>query len=166
MGEGRGGPPATWEVSVGRSSERGVIQQRAHTLNPPPYQHCISNQLRFAKLYTRPNLSARVRNSGCSLLGNYSHRGWWVWDDSSLSVGSDKRHVYMRQACFVIWHRHSFTASRPSLHFPGAAAQPQPRGVISTELQHSRIKCVIHADCCVTFEYSTSVDIWNSRIEK
>jgi len=46
MGEGEGrstGPPATREVSVGRPSEGGVIQQRAHTLNLPPYQHCICN---------------------------------------------------------------------------------------------------------------------------
>jgi len=44
-----------------------------------------------------------------------------------------------------------------SLHFPGAAAQPQPRtvrSVVSAVLQHSRrshIKCVVHAECPVKF---------------
>jgi len=31
-----------------------------------------------------------------------------------------------------------------SLHYPGAAAQPQLCGVMSTVSQHSRVKCVVH----------------------
>jgi len=83
------GPTATWELSVGRLREHGVIQQRTHTLNPPPYQHCICNQLRFAKLYTCPNLSARLRlfivcsaitATACDEPGMTAV--CWVWQDT------------------------------------------------------------------------------------
>jgi len=70
IGEGRGvePPAATWEASVGRpsGSRRGINKQRAHTLNQPPCQHCICNQITVTpvtdtgtsnKLYTWPIVS-------------------------------------------------------------------------------------------------------------
>ena len=112
MGEGRGGPPVhpqatTWKVSVGRPSGRGIIQQRARTLlNRPPYQHCICNQLRFVKLYTCPNLSARL---GLFIVGQLQPQGAMTlrWQRSVDRVRQDTS-TWERQARFVIWHWHSF----------------------------------------------------------
>jgi len=38
-----------------------------------------------------------------------------------------------------------------SLHYPGVAAQPQLCSVMSTVSQHSRVKCIVHAECGVKF---------------
>jgi len=76
------------------------------------------------KLYTRPNLSARM---GCSLLGTACDE---PWDKSRLSVGSDKTRVLRRTFNLT-------PLQLPlSLHFPGAAAQPELYGVMSTAFTH------------------------------
>ena len=46
---------------VGRPSERGVIQQRAHMLNLPPYQHCICNRSKFAESLQTVHTAQPVR---------------------------------------------------------------------------------------------------------
>ena len=114
------------------------------------------------ELYIRPNLSeARL---GLFIVGKLQPQrvmslGWQrsvrpVWQDAS---------TWERRARFVIRLRRSF----PSLHFSGAAAQPHLCGVVgSTVLQHL---LVVRHPCpsgTLSFEYSTSLDIWNYRIEK
>jgi len=151
MGEGKGrstGPPTTWEVSVGRPSEHGVIQQRAHTLIPPsaPYQHCICNQLRFAKLYTRPNLSVRL---GLFIAGQLQPQGVmsFGWQQSvgltppllpvrrSTSQGPPPNHrcVAWYLLCCSI---HALSASST----PSAALVSSTRRVSSFEILISRNK--------------------------
>jgi len=155
-----------WEVSVGRPSERGVIQQRAHTLNPPPYQHCICNQLRFAKQCTHAPTCQRE----CATRAVHCWAITATWGDE-FGTTAVCRSGLTRDTC--TWDRRALlfdtvTASRPSPHSTSQGPPPnlKPRGVISTELQHSRIKCVVHTECRVSFEYLTSLEFWNSRIKK
>ena len=88
MGEWRGGPPATWAVglaSVGSFNKECTrwIRRLINTASV-----IDRDLLNHSKLYTCQ------RDSGCSLLASYSHSVWRVWDDSSLSVGSDKTRVH------------------------------------------------------------------------
>ena len=67
------------------------------------------------------------------------------------------RHEYIGETCMLC---NLTVLQLPlSLHFPGAAAQPQLWGMMSTVLQHSRVKCIVHARGALSFEYSTSLEI-------
>jgi len=166
MGEGRGGPSATWDMSVGRPSGRGVIQQRSHTLNPPPYQHCICNQLRFAEslwtVHTALPVSATRAVHCCSITATACHEfGMTVVCRSGLT-----RHEYMRETGALC------NLTLPQLPVGRSTSQgPTPNHscaawyVMCCSI-HTLTKCVVHAKCRVSFEYSTSLDIWNSCIKK
>jgi len=119
MGEGRQAgrstdPPATWELSVGRPSERGVIQQRAHVESAAlSVTVSVTNQdlLNHSKLYTGPNQSVWL---GLFIVGQLQAQrvmslGWQrsvgrVWQDTS---------TWERRARFVIWHHYSFPSVAP-----------------------------------------------------
>ena len=146
-GAGWGGPP----VHPQRESCQ-LVGQRAwrhstkstRVLYPPPYQHCICNRLRFAKLYTRPYLSAwlglfivcwAITATGCD--------DWWVWDDSGLSVGSDKKRVHERDGRGTLCnltppqlpvHRCTSRGRRPTnIHALSASSTPSAALVLSTQ---------------------------------
>jgi len=127
---------------------RGIIQQRAHTLNPPPYQHCICNQLRFAKLYLWPNPSVRLR--GLFIVGQLQPQrvmslGWQrsvgrVWQDTSA------------------WETGAL-CNLTSLQLPvrySTSQGPPPNHSCTAWYLHSCIKCIVHAECHVSFENSST----------
>jgi len=134
-GERMGGPLTAREGSVGLAGIASFKKEHARWIRRLISTASVTNQdlLNHSKLYTGPNPSVWL---GLFIVGQLQAQrvmslGWQrsvgrVWQDTS---------TWERRARFVIWHHYSF----PSVaHFPGAAAQPQPHGVISTELRRPR----------------------------